>query len=179
MEYKHCFNCGCKFHPTRSNQLFCSESCRIKYNKKPYLILPIKKKWFDMILSGEKREEYREIKPYWKTRFQKYYGMLYNTTEVKDVDGNTPKYLWNPQSKIIRFKNGYGKAAPYFDAECTIKEDYGKEEWGAEKGQKYYVLQIKSIMENHKKTVNKNNTSGYKDVSYRKERKQNDEIQIR
>ena len=27
------------------------------------LILPIKKKWFDMILSGEKREEYREIKP--------------------------------------------------------------------------------------------------------------------
>ena len=26
------------------------------------LILPIKKKWFDMILSGEKKEEYREIK---------------------------------------------------------------------------------------------------------------------
>lgn len=28
------------------------------------LILPIKRKWFDMILSGEKKEEYREIKPY-------------------------------------------------------------------------------------------------------------------
>ena len=28
------------------------------------LTLPIKKKWFDMILSGEKKEEYREIKPY-------------------------------------------------------------------------------------------------------------------
>lgn len=145
MEYKHCFNCGCKYHPARSNQLFCSDSCRIKYNKKSYLILPIKKKWFDMILYGEKKEEYREIKPYWETRFQKYYGMLYNTTEVKDVDGNTPKYIWNPQPKIIRFKNGYGKDAPYFDAECTIKEDYGKEEWGAEKGQKYYVLQIKRI----------------------------------
>ena len=26
------------------------------------LILPIKKKWFDMIASGEKKEEYREIK---------------------------------------------------------------------------------------------------------------------
>lgn len=25
------------------------------------LTLPIKKKWFDMILSGEKREEYRDI----------------------------------------------------------------------------------------------------------------------
>ena len=29
------------------------------------LILPIKKKWFDMIASGEKKEEYREIKPYY------------------------------------------------------------------------------------------------------------------
>ena len=26
------------------------------------LTLPIKKQWFDMILSGEKKEEYREIK---------------------------------------------------------------------------------------------------------------------
>lgn len=26
------------------------------------LTLPIKKKWFDMIVSGEKAEEYREIK---------------------------------------------------------------------------------------------------------------------
>lgn len=35
------------------------------------LILPIKKKWFDMILLGQKKEEYREIKPYWTTRFEK------------------------------------------------------------------------------------------------------------
>ena len=34
------------------------------------LTLPIKGKWFDMILSGEKREEYREIKPYWISRFE-------------------------------------------------------------------------------------------------------------
>lgn len=33
------------------------------------MILPIKKKWFDMIKSGEKREEYREIKPYYTARF--------------------------------------------------------------------------------------------------------------
>ena len=29
------------------------------------LTLPIKKKWFDMTLNGEKKEEYREIKPYY------------------------------------------------------------------------------------------------------------------
>lgn len=33
------------------------------------LILPIKKKWFGMIASGEKTEEYREIKPYYDSRF--------------------------------------------------------------------------------------------------------------
>ena len=35
------------------------------------LVLPIKKKWFDMILSGEKKEEYREIKPYYDSRLNK------------------------------------------------------------------------------------------------------------
>lgn len=32
------------------------------------MILPIKGKWFNMILSGDKQEEYREIKPYYTTR---------------------------------------------------------------------------------------------------------------
>lgn len=40
------------------------------------LILPIKKKWFDMILSGEKKEEYREMKPYWETRLRNYFGWI-------------------------------------------------------------------------------------------------------
>lgn len=33
-----------------------------------YLHLTLKKNWFDLILSGEKKEEYREIKPYWEKR---------------------------------------------------------------------------------------------------------------
>ena len=33
------------------------------------LTLPIKKKWLDMIASGEKKEEYREITDYYDTRF--------------------------------------------------------------------------------------------------------------
>ena len=38
------------------------------------LTLPIKKKWFDMIASGEKKEEYREIKPYYDSRFMNAFG---------------------------------------------------------------------------------------------------------
>jgi len=30
------------------------------------LHLTLTKNWFDLILSGEKKEEYREIKPYWE-----------------------------------------------------------------------------------------------------------------
>ena len=33
------------------------------------LTLPIKKKWFDMIKSGEKKEEYRERKEYYSKIF--------------------------------------------------------------------------------------------------------------
>lgn len=32
------------------------------------LNLTVSKKWFDMIFSGEKKEEYRELKPYWTVR---------------------------------------------------------------------------------------------------------------
>ncbi len=32
------------------------------------LIFPLKKEWYDKIRSGEKRIEYREVKPYWRRR---------------------------------------------------------------------------------------------------------------
>ena len=35
------------------------------------LIFPLKKQWYDKIKSGEKTIEYREVKPYWTTRFSK------------------------------------------------------------------------------------------------------------
>lgn len=36
------------------------------------LDLVLKGKWYDMIASGEKTEEYREIKPYWEKRLLDY-----------------------------------------------------------------------------------------------------------
>ena len=35
------------------------------------LIFPLKKQWYDKIKSGEKKIEYREVKPYWSGRFSK------------------------------------------------------------------------------------------------------------
>ncbi len=35
------------------------------------LIFPLKKQWYEKIKSGEKKIEYREIKPYWRSRLWK------------------------------------------------------------------------------------------------------------
>lgn len=92
-----------------------------------------------MILSGEKTEEYREIKPYWEKRFHNYFGQHY------DFSTEQPTVVWDTQYKTIVFRNGYGKDKPEFSAECTIHEGFGKEKWGAENGIQYYVLTIHRI----------------------------------
>ncbi len=136
---KRCFNCDCHFSAVRSDQLFCSPRCRYNYHHKGDLVLTLKKQWFEMILSGIKTEEYREIKPYWEKRFMKYFGQHYDTS------AENPSFVWNNQRKDIVFRNGYGNDKPQFSAECTISEGYGKVEWGAEKGKKYYILKIHRV----------------------------------
>ena len=148
----YCFNCNCKFDAVRSDQMFCSKGCRYKYYHRGDMVLTLKKQWFDMILSGEKTEEYREMKPYWEKRFGNYFKRVYNFSE-KDF---FPPIVWNKQKKNIVFRNGYGTDKPEFTAECTIREDYGKEEWGAEPGIKYYVLTIHRIY-NKKNIVEERN----------------------
>ena len=90
------------------------------------LTLPIKKKWFDMLLSGEKKEEYREIKLYYATRLK------------HEIEGGAPY--------IAKFVNGYRRDAPYFTAAYHLEIRAGKEEWGADRGVVYYVLVIEKII---------------------------------
>ena len=87
------------------------------------LILPIKSKWFNMILSGDKQEEYREIKPYYTTRFKKIFEMYPNSNIPTGLD-----------KQLIGFRNGYGSSRPQFTAVCSLDIKTGKEEWGAEPG---------------------------------------------
>ena len=103
------------------------------------LILPIKKKWFDMIVSGEKKEEYREIKPYYTTRF---YGRAYEYNVKK---GFVKEY--ERKNITILLRNGYSKSSPTIKANCVITKDYGKPEWGAEPNKLYYVLKILRVEE--------------------------------
>lgn len=109
------------------------------------LILPIKKKWFDMILSGEKKEEYREIKPYYTSRFRNVVIVFNRPLSAQEV---TYLHLTNDYNKTdILFRNGYSKSSPTIKCKVVITKGYGKEEWGAEPNKVYYVLKILSVEE--------------------------------
>lgn len=96
------------------------------------LTLPIKKKWFDMILSGEKKEEYREIKPYYESRMERKFNFC------KSV----PKHGY-----YVLFRNGYSLNSSTIMCKVIIDKGYGKPEWRAEPNKLYYVLKILSVEE--------------------------------
>ena len=103
------------------------------------LILPIKKKWFDMIVSGEKTEEYREIKPYYDKRLLKYFEV----TSKSDVF----RVIYPKNEKLVIFRNGYSKNSPHIKCCCILQYGYGFKEWGAIPDKLYYILKIIKIYE--------------------------------
>lgn len=68
------------------------------------LHLPLKAKWYEMIESGVKTEDYREIKPYWTKRI----GIM----------------------DAVKFSYGYTKRTMMFECR-SITIGRGKPEWGA------------------------------------------------
>lgn len=110
------------------------------------LTLPIKKKWFDMIVSGEKKEEYREIKPYYDSRFMNAFGFLLVGGQM--VYGEAaPEEIRKPWPVLVVFRNGYSKDSPEVVCKCTLQFGKGKPEWGTEPGKLYYVLKIEKVEE--------------------------------
>ena len=100
---------------------------------RPTLHLNLTKKWFDLIKSGIKKEEYREIKKYWDNRFStgkiKIKGQYYDSKEV-----------------VICFSNGMKTDGPRFYIECLgLEIKTGIKEWGAIEGIKYYTLKLGNI----------------------------------
>ncbi len=88
------------------------------------LHLTLKKKWFDMIASGEKKEEYRDLTSYWAIRLR-----------GKEFDA-------------VSFRNGYAKDAPKMLVEIEFMLDccYGFPHWGAEPRVYYHVIRLGKIL---------------------------------
>ena len=88
------------------------------------LKLVLKKKWWDMVASGQKREEYREATAYWSHRFYDEWC------------------CWKPYDEVT-FYLGYAKDRPSMTFRIIdILEGPGRPEWGAEPGKEYFVIQL-------------------------------------
>ena len=111
------------------------------------LTLPIKRKWFDMILTGEKTEEYREIKPYITKRLFNQ-SVLYTKNRTVEFMENWFRSASRRRGiyyENIILRNGYSRKAPAVKISGHIFVREGKPEWGAEPGREYYVLTIENL----------------------------------
>jgi len=84
------------------------------------LTLPIKRHWFNKIVNGEKKEEYRDCTPYYAARFDRFLGSF----------------------KMVLIRAGYAKNSPMALINVHISKGIGRSEWGAANGTRYYVLTI-------------------------------------
>jgi len=86
------------------------------------LFLILKEPYFSMIESGEKKEEYRDMTPYWYRRLNKYY---------------------NRSPFHVIFQHGYTDKRRIEKTVTRVRIGHGRPEWGAIKGKSYYVLELK------------------------------------
>lgn len=126
----------------------------------------IKKKWFDMILSGEKKEEYKEIKPFWLSR------LCWNDEEITKrqlSDAISDMKTFSGKSKSFEnirelldyhnlnfcefdehhFFNGayFSEKIPNYKIKAKgIRIGTGKPEWGAVEGVNYFIIELGEIL---------------------------------
>lgn len=107
------------------------------------LHLTLKKKWFDMTASGEKPEEYREIKPYWVSRICDNYEEVYIGGDL--MDSHIVKSFTFKKFIHCHLRLGYSADAPQLLREVKeIVIDTGNPAWGAEPGKLYFVIRYKN-----------------------------------
>lgn len=109
------------------------------------LDLVLKHKWFDMIASGQKKEEYRDIRPFWTKRFidlcsycEKPEFVYSNPFDCLKITGD--KYIQVNFDKV-RFHRGYSSQTMVYEVR-NVFIGFGNSLWGAEQGKKYYVIRL-------------------------------------
>ena len=123
-----------------------------KDNKTLHLVL--KRKWWDMIASREKREEYRDANHYWAIRLldRQYRWYSQNIDYPNDfIDWLCFRLAHNDIAfrsyENVCFHLGYTNTTMTFRIEYFILST-GKEEWGAEPNKYYFVIKLGERIDN-------------------------------
>ena len=113
------------------------------------LVLPIQKAWYDEILSGKKKEEYRNPNEYYTKRFSKAIAEISGNNEITKYNYfEFQDYLQrqsSPRTLRCLLRNGYGNDRPTVLIEADLYYRKGKIIYGGDPWETYYVLAIKSI----------------------------------
>lgn len=97
----------------------------------------IKKVWFDLIKSGQKKEEYRELNYYYYVRV----ATLVGASNYEKLIEKGEKVFF----KDLKLRNGYGKDSPSIIVSGWVSIGEGLPQWGAEQGKKYLKFEIETI----------------------------------
>lgn len=108
------------------------------------LHLTLKKKWFDMILSGEKKEEYRDVSAYWVAILAtKYTGAVGGDFQDKHKPN---AYRFKDWDRVC-FRNGYQKNAPEIIVQFKgIHIGEAKSEWSDNWQGDVFVIRLGNIL---------------------------------
>ena len=126
------------------------------------LDMPLKAKWYNMIESGEKPEEYRDIKPYWMKRllvgvrpwYQQGvddYCASYYCVNTGLLTDRLSKGLFRVKYSHIRFRYGYTKRTMLYALD-GIRIGRGKPEWGAPEDKDVFILKLGNKYESRRIT---------------------------
>ena len=119
------------------------------------LDLSLAYKWYDMIASGEKKEEYREIKDYWTKRFidiaavkheedvrNGMHRLFSEFTPEPVTLKDALRYFPREHYDAVRFHRGQGGRQTML-IECKgISVGYGNPEWGAPADREVFIIKL-------------------------------------
>lgn len=131
------------------------------------LDLVLKHKWYDMIDRGEKKEEYREIKPYWEKRLldykrlSEYVEKHYMELRIKRVFFPHRAAIENVCKSFprgythVRFHRGYTSTTMIFTV-SDIDMGTGNPEWGAPTDRPVFIIKLGKKIGNSSKYFKNN-----------------------
>ncbi len=120
------------------------------------LHLILKAQWYKMIESGVKKEEYRDLKPYWMKRLFRVIDE--ECSSYENIDSECAEFYCAPENisifkkdltditferkyDYVTFHYGYTSRSMTFRIK-DIRVWKGKSEWGAEAGKQYFVIRL-------------------------------------
>jgi hypothetical protein len=110
------------------------------------LYLTLKSAYFDMIASGDKKEEYRDIKPFWVKRLcNEHIGSMGGDFMDKH---KVIAYTFKPFTHVLFARGGhFHPSIPQMTLELIkIEIGIGCVNWGAEDGKEYFVIKLGKIL---------------------------------